>query len=101
MRSIIQKDKECYICRSPYVEDHHIFFGHKNRKNSEHYGMKVWLCHMHHTGGKMAVHRNHNTDLYLKAVAQEAFEKYYSREEFMQVFGINYLEEPEVIHSNL
>ena len=52
-KSIMQHEKECYICRKLVgagvplpgagLEEHHIF-GAANRKLSEHYGLKVWLC---------------------------------------------------------
>lgn len=41
MKSIIQREKQCLICGSWNIEDHHIFFGNANRKQSEKYGLKV------------------------------------------------------------
>ena len=42
-KSILQKDKECFLCtRMQDLEQHHIFGG-PNRKWSEKYGLKVWL----------------------------------------------------------
>lgn len=41
--SIIEGDEKgtCYICGSHInIENHHIFFGHGNRKNSDWYGSK-------------------------------------------------------------
>ena len=49
-KSIIQSEKKCFICGSPYVEEHHIFFGTANRRLSESRGLKCWLCNYHHTG---------------------------------------------------
>lgn len=96
MKSIIQDEKECYICRTTYgLEDHHIIHGTGNRKLSEKYGLKVWLCRRHHTGDitgrEYAVHFNRAFDLKLKQVAQAAFNDRYPDEDFLTVFGRNYL----------
>ena len=49
-KSILQNEKECYICGLYYpVEEHHVYFG-ANRKISEQNGFKVWLCAEHHRG---------------------------------------------------
>lgn len=91
MKSIIQNEKECFFCgRTDRLQDHHIFFGEKNRKHSEKYGLKVWLCVEHHTG-KESVHRSAAMDKVLKMRAQAKFEETHSREEFMRIFGKNYL----------
>lgn len=92
MDSIIQKDKECYVCHTTLcLHSHHIFFG-SNRKNSEKYGMKVWLCGKHHNLSSEGVHQNRQLDLHLKKLAQERFEaEYGGKNEFLRVFGKNYL----------
>lgn len=98
MKSIIQTEKECWLCRELYnlhntrnLQDHHIFFGTANRKQSEKYGMKVWLCMEHHTGD-YSIHRNRHLDLYLKEKAQTHFEAHCgSREEFREIFGKSWL----------
>jgi hypothetical protein len=94
MDSIIQKEKECYVCKSTLgLHSHHIFFGTANRKQSEKYGMKVNLCYLHHNGSNEAVHMNRTLDLYLKEIAQRHFEERFGdREEFIRVFGKNYLD---------
>ena len=49
--SIVQSEKECWFCGArARLEEHHIFAGTANRRISEKYGLKVWLCHRHHTG---------------------------------------------------
>lgn len=92
MKSIIQDRKECIVCGSWNVEDHHIFFGTGKRKLSEEYGLKVWLCPTHHrlTNG---VHgkNGHKLDMELKQLGQKAFEWKHTREEFIERFGRNYL----------
>lgn len=91
MNSIIQTEKRCFVCGSERnLQNHHIVFGNPGRKNSEKYGLKVWLCREHHTGNS-GVHQNRQLDLELKQVAQKAFEEDHSREEWMKVFGRNYL----------
>lgn len=93
MQSVIQQVKECWFCgKTQGLESHHILYGTANRKLSEKYGFKVWLCHEHHTGGKDAVHMNIDRDLELKRTAQSYFEEHNgTREDFIRVFGRNYL----------
>jgi hypothetical protein len=99
VKSIIQTEKICYFCGAvSNLESHHIFFGEKNRKWSEKYGLKVWLCHYDHRDNLNGVHglaaqkRKH-----LEMIGQEVFEKKYGHKKFMDVFGRNYLdgEEPQ------
>ena len=92
MKSVIQQDYDrCYECGSVYgLEEHHCF-GASNRKWSEKYGLKVRLCHYCHNEPPMGVHHNKaQMDKYHR-IAQEAFERTHSREEFMRIFGRNYL----------
>ena len=93
-KSIIQNNKECYICESTNtLHEHHIFFG-KNRKLAEKYGLKVYLCWEHHEG-TYGVHgrEGHALDLKLKKIAQTLFMKVYSatKEEFISKFGKSYI----------
>lgn len=107
MNSILQEKKECFACASHLVavdfskcsrfanlECHHVFFGTANRKLSELYGLKVWLCQEHHRGNS-GVHNNRVLDLLLKELAQRKFEEYckctYNRNDFIQIFGKSYL----------
>lgn len=92
MKSILQKNKECFVCRTTYgLHDHHIFYGTSNRKQSEKYGLKVWLCGADHNLSNMGVHFNKELDLELKQLAQRKFEETHTREEFRAVFGKNWL----------
>lgn len=91
MKSIIQDEKRCFKCRTPFVEEHHIFYGTANRKLSEKYGLKIWLCPKHHRTGEEAAHRNREIDLEYKRMAQTIFEETHTREEFLKIFGKNYL----------
>jgi hypothetical protein len=92
MKSIIQTEKECYVCHTTYnLQDHHIIYGTANRKQSEKYGLKVWLCQEHHTGS-CGVHFNKDLDMHLKKLAQMHFEAHIgARNEFIRVFGKSYL----------
>ena len=92
-RSIIQMDMDCcYICGTMQnLHLHHVIFGSANRKNSDKYGLTVRLCQKCHTGHN-GVHANRAMDLMLKKKAQQCFEDQIGdREEFMEIFGRNYL----------
>lgn len=92
MKSVLQTEKECYVCNTTYnLHDHHIIYGTSNRKQSEKYGLKVWLCQEHHTGSH-GVHFNRDLDMHLKKLAQMHFEAHIgARNEFIRVFGKSYL----------
>lgn len=73
------------------LQKHHIVYGTANRKKSDKYGLTVWLIPEYHTG-QYGVHGgNKALDLELKQLAQREFEKVYSHDEWMIVFGRNYL----------
>lgn len=82
------------------LHKHHIIFGNPGRKLSEKYGLWCWLCYIHHTGSAEAVHYNRKNDLYLKRLAQEAFESNHSHDEWMQIFKRNYLENEKKSQNN-
>jgi len=89
--SLVTADLDhCFVCGTTHnIQEHHVFFGVSKRKLSERYGMKVPLCIDCHTGNK-GVHRNRELDIHIKQLAQIEFEKNYSFEEFMRIFGRNY-----------
>ena len=93
MESIIQKEKQCLVCGTTYnLHSHHVFYGTSNRKQSEKYGLKVWLCAYHHNMSNEGVHFNKHLDSHLKQMAQRHFEaRYGNREEFIKTFGKSYL----------
>lgn len=72
------------------LHKHHVFYG-KNRQDSERYGCWVWLRADWHNMSNHGVHFNKPLDLQIKQDCQRAFEKKYSHEKFMSVFGRNYL----------
>lgn len=80
----------CEICGKPYAELHEVFGG-KNRQASIKYNMQIRLCEQHHRTGKNAIHRSKEFRERVQAEYQKRFEKKYSREKFMRVFGRNYI----------
>lgn len=88
MKSVMQAKKQCFICGTTLnLHDHHCWHGTANRKKAEKYGLKVFLCQEHHTGGS-GVHFNKVMDEGLKKLAQKKFEELYgSREDFIREFG--------------
>lgn len=92
-------DGTCYLCmllnqdyNRRITQEHHVIFGTANRKLSEKYGLKVYLCLEHHEIGEMSVHRNHEVASILQKQAQKVFEKTHSHEEWMKIFRRNYLD---------
>lgn len=93
-KSILQEEKECYVCHNIYgLHLHHIFYGTANRKKSDEDGCVVWLCHTHHTDYECGVHGlNKKLDTQLKQKCQTAWEqKHGTREEFRKRYGKSYL----------
>lgn len=92
MNSIIQTNKVCWVCGVQYeLHSHHILYGTANRKLSEKYGLKVWLCARHHNMSNNGVHSNKELDFKLKRLAQKKFEETHTRDDFIKTFGRNYL----------
>lgn len=102
MKSIMQeKDGRCYLCMKldgdhsiKPIQEHHAIYGWANRRLSEKWGLKLYLCvEKHHEYGKMAVHQNKDIRQMICAEAQECFERHYPNESFLQIFGKNWKEE--------
>lgn len=90
MKSIIQDEKECYICGTNLnLHNHHIFPGNGYRKNSDKEGLTVYLCQYHHE----YVHHDFNAMLELQKIAQREFEKNKTREEFIRLFTKSVLDD--------
>jgi len=93
-----KEDGTCYLCmllnkdydRRTNLEEHHVMNG-PNRRLSEKYGLKVYLCIPHHKEDKTAVHKNIETKRLLQKKAQEAFEARHPDLDFRKIFGINFL----------
>lgn len=92
MKSIIcDYDDHCFLCGSYRdIEIHHVMGG-ANRKLSDKYGLIIPLCHSCHNEPPHGAHFNVETMNYLKGVAQTEFEHLFSHEEWMDIFGKNYL----------
>lgn len=91
-KSIIQNERKCLICDEvEHLHKHHVFYGTANRSLSEKYGCWVWLCPWHHNMSMNSVHANHRMDIELKQRTQRKFEETHTREEFMRIFGRNWL----------
>lgn len=97
-KSILQHDDTyCLLCgmnsNLEPLDAHHVYGG-ANRKNSEKYGLKVYLHHSKcHIFGKNSVHQNNKLNNALKKVAQERAMEYYGWDvdTFRSIFGKNYL----------
>lgn len=95
MKSILQREKKCWVTGDRYnLHEHHIFGGAR-RKLSEKYGLKVYLRGDWHNLAGYGVHFNHDLDMRLKRAGQQAFELDHSREEFIRIFGKSYIDEPK------
>lgn len=91
-KSVIIDSEYCAVCGKHYTEEHHIFFGTANRKISDKYGYVVRLCPEHHRGNT-GVHFDRGLDLHFKRLAQKHYEENHgSREDFIALFGRNYLD---------
>lgn len=91
--------KVCFLCKrnsnSEQLDRHHIFGGSR-RKLSEKYGLVVYLCHERcHIYGKYSVHQNAEIMDYLHKYGQRKamLEQGWSKEDFMKIFGANYLDD--------
>lgn len=75
MKSIIQNEDECFICRliyktdTPATETHHVIYGRGLRELSDADGLTVRLCQFHHD----RLHKKHEFDMALKIIAQRKY----------------------------
>lgn len=84
----------CHVCATgQHLESHHIFYG-SNRKTCDKFPLlQVKLCQTCHRG-TWGIHGMHGKwlDTKLKRYGQTVFEREYGdRNEFMELFGRNYL----------
>lgn len=92
MKSIIQSEKLCYITgRGDHIEEHHVFGG-MNRRNSEKYGLKIYLTAEMHRG-KRGIHQNRELADRVKAEVQRKAMEYYDWTigDFRFIFGKSYI----------
>lgn len=94
----MDNERKCWLCGAngaDPLDRHHIFQG-KNRQISEKYGLVVYLCHADcHIFGPNAVHRNLQTRKRLQAWGQKKAmkENGWTTEDFIRIFGRNYIME--------
>lgn len=93
----IDKDEVrlCWYCGTyGAITEHHMVHGTSNRKHSERFGLVIDLCPDCHTGrNSHSAHNSPEWNRKYKEMAQKCFEdRGHSREEFIQVFGKNYLD---------
>lgn len=96
-----RKDGTCFLCmilhddyrKYDALQRHHVIFGKGKKQLSEKYGIVVYLCHCHHTAGTgtEAVHENAEVCHMLQQMGQQAFEQEYPDENFIEIFGKNYV----------
>lgn len=85
--SIVTKSLEyCYLCGNKKDDLHELIEG-KNRQASMKYGLVIPICRKCHE----IVTNDKTLQDYLHKVAQKEFKKHYKTENFMQIFGENYL----------
>lgn len=96
-KKLLMHDEEwcCFLCGRNGTQDplewHHVF-GAANRKLSEKYGLKVRLCKWRcHNGADSSVHMNKEVRRDLQERAQMWFEENYPDEDFVSLFGANYI----------
>lgn len=89
--------RKCFLCgRSETscnrLEVHHLFGG-ANRKLSDKYGLTVTLCHACHNEPPDGAHFNKEVMQYLHECGQRKAmqEQGWTRDEFREIFGKNYL----------
>ena len=85
--SILTKDLEhCYIWNAK-KEDLHELIGGRNRQTSMRYGLVIPLCRKCHE----MIEKDETLKREWRKVAQKEFKNYYKSENFVQIFGKNYL----------
>ena len=92
MKSVFQRDKECWVCgMNRDCHEHHIFGG-PCRKASEKRGLKIYLCPGHHNMSDAGIHFNEDLDNQVKTMGQKYYESHYgSRDQFRSEFIRSYI----------
>ena len=95
MKSVLTDENTCVVCGSENVEWHHIFAGIGRRRISDRYGYVIPLCADHHRGSD-GIHFNKKMDVFFKGVAEMHFlEHHGTKEDFIKMFGKNYIMEDD------
>ena len=90
-KSIMQTEKECWVCHNTQNLHKHHVYGGGLRPVSDKNGFWVWLCAKHHNMGDEGVHYDRSLDLRIKAECQAEYEKTHDRADFMALIGRNWL----------
>ena len=85
------EDGFCYIHKDYCQTVRHEVLPGMNRSLSKKYGLWINVCPSCHNMSDHSIHSDPESYEYLKAEAQELFEQEYPEEDFMAVFGKNYL----------
>lgn len=91
--SLLQKQKQCYVCGTKInIHTHEVYFG-KNRQKSIKDGCCIYLCGNHHNQSNQGVHFNHELDMKLKKEMEVAWLEYYNKtiQDFRERYGRSYL----------
>lgn len=92
MRSIVDNDRLCLVCKTPYnLYKHNVFYGDGIEEISKKYGCWCYLCARHHNMSSAGVHFNTELDRRIKEHTQKRFSEVYPDLEFIKIFGKNYL----------
>ncbi len=92
MKSIIQNDHNCYLCRTEKdLTTHHMIEGTGRRVLSEKYGLKIYLCHNCHR----RVQTHEEEMKVLRKIAQLRAMSHYkwTDEDFIKIFGRSFIHE--------
>jgi len=104
--SIICPLNRCYVCGTTQNIHIHEVFGGQNRSKSKSDGMCIGLCGPHHNLSSNGIHYNKILDERVKKQAEKIWIKNYCDKDlspsdkinlFIKRYGINYLDEGEVI----
>lgn len=95
-----KEDRTCYLCMKLHgdyseqynLQEHHVVFGTANRKLSEKYGLKIYLCDGHHEHSAEAIHVNGDIRQQVCEDAQRIFEAKHQDLSFREIFGKNYID---------
>lgn len=89
LKSVLTDDTEhCFVCGSPYVEEHHCVHGVGRRKVADRLHLTVPLCRTHHE----EVHHNRELDLYFIQMAQDWYEENIgTRDDWIEEIGKSWL----------
>ena len=92
--SILQSHKVCYVTGDNYNLHCHHVFGGSCKKLSEKYGLKIWLRADWHNMSNYGIHFDSELNNNIREKAQKkAMEHYnWSIEDFIRIFGRNYID---------